>query len=104
MGSLSGRATLIIGCMFITVVGTPGATGHTKAAAGPTAANALAADEESARALRGNDGDAVLRMLDSSWTVISGAGGVGEGPSIFPDGIKSGYLTRKTYEPSEARV
>jgi hypothetical protein len=73
-------------------------------AAGPAAENALAADEELARALRDNDADAILHLLDSSWAVISGAGGVGEGPSIFPDGIKSGCLTRKTYEHSEPRV
>jgi ketosteroid isomerase-like protein len=36
--------------------------------------------------------------------VIAASGSVGEGPSIFPDGIKSGYLTRKTYELSEPRV
>jgi ketosteroid isomerase-like protein len=43
-------------------------------------------------------------MLDKDWIVISTTGGVGEGPSIFPDGIKSGYLTRKTMELSEPRV
>ena len=43
-------------------------------------------------------------MLDNSWAVVAASGGVGEGPSIFSDGIKSGYLTRKTFEISEPRV
>ena len=71
---------------------------------GPTAENALAADEELARAIRENDTTGIVRMLDTGWAVISAAGGVGEGPSIFPAGIRTGYLTRKTYEISEPRV
>jgi ketosteroid isomerase-like protein len=71
---------------------------------GPTVENALAADQELARAMRENDTVAILRMLDKDWAVINTKGGLGEGPSIFPDGIRSGYLTRKTYELSEPRV
>jgi ketosteroid isomerase-like protein len=71
---------------------------------GPTVENALAADQELARALRDNDTAGIQRMLDKEWAVISATGGVGEGPSIFPDGIRSGYLTRKTLELSEPRV
>jgi ketosteroid isomerase-like protein len=36
--------------------------------------------------------------------VVSARGGVGEGKSIFPDGIKSGALTRTAFEISEPRV
>ena len=61
---------------------------------GPTVENALAADQELARAMRENDTAGIVRMLDKDWAVISTRGGIGEGPSIFPDGIRSGYLTR----------
>jgi len=71
---------------------------------GPTVENALAADQELARAMRENDTAGIVRMLDKDWAVISTRGGIGEGPSIFPDGIRSGYLTRNTYELSEPRV
>jgi len=71
---------------------------------GPTVENALAADQELARAMRENDTVAILRMLDKDWAVINTKGGLGEGPSIFPAGVRSGYLTRKTYELSEPRV
>jgi len=71
---------------------------------GPTVENALAADQELARAIRENDTVGILRMLDKDWAVINTKGGLGEGPSIFPAGIRSGYLTRKTYELSEPRV
>ncbi|GLQ52514.1 hypothetical protein GCM10010872_39630 [Dyella flava] len=80
------------------------AAGQAKAAAGPTAENALAADERLAQAIQDNDATAILRLLDDSWAVIATSGGVGEGPSVFPDGIKSGHLTRKTYQLSEPRV
>ena len=71
---------------------------------GPTAANALAADEELARAMQDNDTTGIVRMLDKGWAVIATTGGIAEGPSTFPDGIKSGYLTRKTFSISEPRV
>ena len=71
---------------------------------GPTVENALAADQELAKAMRENDTAGIYRMLDKDWAVISTSGGLGEGPSVFPDGIRSGYLTRKTYELSEPRV
>jgi len=73
-------------------------------AIGPTAESALAADQELARAMRDNDTAGIVRMLDKDWAVIATTGGIGEGPSIFPDGIKSGYLTRKTFSLSEPRV
>jgi ketosteroid isomerase-like protein len=73
-------------------------------AAGRTAESALAAVQEFARAMRDNDADGIARCLSDDWAVISARGGVAEGKSVFPDGIKSGYLTRKTYELSEPRV
>jgi ketosteroid isomerase-like protein len=72
--------------------------------AGPTAENALAAEQDIARAMRDNDGAALERLLSDEWIVIATTGGVAEGKSTFPDGIKSGYLTRKTFELSEPRV
>jgi ketosteroid isomerase-like protein len=77
---------------------------HTNPAVGPTVENALAADEALAKAFRDNDADGIASWLDTGWAVISGTGGVGEGPAVFPSGIKSGYLTRKTMELSEPRV
>ena len=71
---------------------------------GPTAENALAAEQDIARAMRNNDAAAIERMLADDWIVIATTGGVAEGKSTFPDGIKSGYLTRKTFELSEPRV
>jgi ketosteroid isomerase-like protein len=72
--------------------------------ASPTAENALAAEQEIARAMRTNDVDGILRALSDDWAVIPTTGGVAEGKTIFPDGIKSGYLTRNTFELSEPRV
>ncbi len=97
-------AMVFILCMLAEPILVSTAAGQANATAVPTAENALAADEELALAIRNNDVDAILRSLDDSWAVIATSGGVGEGPSIFPNGIKSGYLTRKTYELSEPRV
>lgn len=72
--------------------------------AGPTTENALAAEQDIARAIRENDADGIERLLADDWAVIATTGGIGEGKSTFPDGIKSGDLTRKTFELSEPRV
>jgi ketosteroid isomerase-like protein len=80
------------------------AAAEARAAAGPTVESALAADEELARAIRENDADGIARMLADDWVVVAGTGGVGEGKSVFPDGIRAGVLTRKTFEISEPRV
>ena len=77
---------------------------RTKSSIGPTAENALAADDELSRAIQDNDTTGIARMLDKDWAVIATTGGIGEGPSTFPDGIKSGHLTRKTFSTSEPRV
>jgi ketosteroid isomerase-like protein len=72
--------------------------------AGPTAKNAMAAEEALARAFRNNDADALSNLFDSSWAVITANGDVAEGPETFPSGIKSGFRTLKTFDMSEARV
>ena len=72
--------------------------------AGPTTENAMAAEEALARAFRNNDADAISNLLDSSWAVITANGDVAEGPQIFPEGIKSGYRTLRTFDMSEPRV
>lgn len=99
---LVGALMFIAACSLVAPIELSAA--DPKPAPGPTAENALAADQEIARAMRDNDAAAISRLLDDSWAVIATSGGVGEGSSIFPDGIKSGYLTRKTYELSEPRV
>lgn len=71
---------------------------------GATAASALAADDALTKAIRDNNADGIARWLDKDWGVISTRGGVGEGASTFPDGIRTGELTRKTFETSEPRV
>jgi ketosteroid isomerase-like protein len=81
-----------------------GLVDRAKLIVGPTVENALAADQKLARAMRENDTAGIVRMLDKDWAVISTRGGLGEGPSIFPDGIRSGYLTRNTFELSDPRV
>jgi ketosteroid isomerase-like protein len=86
------------------LVATAKAADGAKATDGPTAANALAAEQEIARVMRDNDADGIERFLADDWAVIAASGGVGEGKSIFADGIKSGYLTRKTFAISEPRV
>jgi len=80
------------------------AAGDAKPATGPTAESVLAAEEEYIRAMRENDAEGIARCLSDDWAVISAKGGVGEGKSIFPDGVKQGYLTRTAYEFSEPRV
>src|ERR1700679_1594548 len=71
---------------------------------GPNAASALAADDDLSKKIRENDADGIAHWLDAGWAVVSANGGLGEGPSIFPDGIKSGALTRTTFETSDPRV
>ena len=73
-------------------------------AAPPTAESALATDQKFAQAMQDNDPAGIESVLADDWAVIPSDGGLGEGKSIFPDGIRSGVLTRKTYELSEPRV
>lgn len=51
-----------------------------------------------------NDAGAITRSLADDWIVIATSGCIAEGQSVFADGIKSGFLTRKTFEISEPRV
>jgi ketosteroid isomerase-like protein len=81
-----------------------GSAGKVKPAIGPTMENALAADQELARVLQDNDATGIVRLLDKDWAVVTSNGDVGEGPSIFPSGIKSGNRTLKTMSLSEPRV
>src|SRR5271168_5014759 len=71
-----------------------------KPAAGPSKESALATVQEMARAMRENDADGIARLLSDDWAVISARGEMGEGKSIFPDGIKSGFLVRTACEMS----
>ncbi len=74
------------------------------AAAEPTADSALAADQQLATAMRNNDGAGIANMLDDDWVVIATTGGMCEGKDVFPSGIRSGVLTRKTFELIDPRV
>ena len=104
MRIMNSILTLSIVGLLIALMVISKAAGAAKPAAGPTAENALAAEQEIARAMANNDPDGITRLLADDWAVIATSGGVGEGKSIFADGIKSGYLTRKTFEISEPRV
>jgi ketosteroid isomerase-like protein len=104
MRIVNGTLTLIIVGLLIAPIASPKAAGAAKRAPGPTAESVMAAEEELSRALRDNDADGIARCLSDDWAVISARGGVGEGKSIFPDGVKQGYLTHSAYEVSEPRV
>ena len=78
--------------------------GAALASAGPTAESALAADRQIATAIGKNDIQGIERMLDDDWAVVATSGSMGEGKNIFPDGIRSGSLTRTTYELMDPRV
>lgn len=97
-------AALSLLVVLLSNMGDSMANGDDSGSVGPTAKNALAAEEKMARAIRENDADGIARSLADDWIVISGAGGIGEGKEVFPDGIRSGHLTRKTYDISEPRV
>ena len=103
VGSIMSTLGLVLGLMLSLLI-TSVAISEAKPAGGPTAENALAAEQEIAHAMGNNDADGITRFLADDWAVIATSGGVGEGKSIFADGIKSGYLTRKTFEISEPRV
>lgn len=94
-GSLAVASALVI---------VSGQAGNAETVAGPTTDSVLAADKGLAKAIRENDPNGIVRWLDPGWAVIATSGDIGEGPSIFPDGIKSGELRRQTFEISEPRV
>jgi uncharacterized protein (TIGR02246 family) len=103
-GTLKGPRALLMAGLLIAPLGVSAAPQGSRFAAGPTAESALATVQEMARAMRENDADGIARLLSDDWAVISARGEVAEGKSVFPDGIKSGYLTRKTFELTEPRV
>ena len=96
-------AALALG-MLTAMASMPAAAAPGYAAAAPTAESALAADQQLATAMRNNDSAGIENMLDDDWIVVATSGGIGEGKNVFPDGIKSGYLTRKTFELVDPRV
>lgn len=111
VATLFSGATLMSGALLAlgltSSLGSMPAAAHHKGAGrapGPTAENALEAEQEIARAMSTNDGVGIERLLADDWAVITTKGEVGEGKTIFPSGIKSGYLIRKTFEISEPRV
>lgn len=75
-----------------------------KSEAGPTAESAMLAEQKIAQAFRENDADGIVQLLSNDYAVINTAGGIGEEKSLFSDGMKSGFLTRKSFDFSEARV
>jgi hypothetical protein len=99
-----GLAMLIIAGLFILPVEIF-AGDKSKPVNGPTAENALAAEQALTQALLANDAEAVGRLLDDDWAVISTDGGLGDGiRAAFLAAIKSGGFTRKTMVISEPRV
>jgi ketosteroid isomerase-like protein len=80
-----------------------GDAGIAKSASGPTVENALAAEQALANALLANDADAVGRLLDDDWTVISTYGGMGvRAREGFLAAIRTGQFSRKTMQLSDA--
>ena len=89
---------------FVALVLIFAAAGRARRDARPTAENLKAAEDGLAKAMRENNADAIPTYLSDDWVVITGHGDVAEGKSTFPDGIRSGYLTRNTFDMSEPRV
>jgi ketosteroid isomerase-like protein len=101
---ISRLAIVMVSGLLIAPLVMFGVTGKVKPVVGPTAENALAADQELARALQANDTVGIYRMLDKDWAVIPSNGSVLEGPSVFPSGIRTGYRTLSKMSLSEPRV
>lgn len=91
-------------CVFIAAMAISVAATNPEADTEPAAESVLAAEEGLAKAMRENNAEAIPTYLSDDWAVVTGHGDVGEGKTIFPDGIKSGYLTRTTFDMSEPRV
>jgi hypothetical protein len=87
--------------VFVTMFATAGRPIHST---GPTAENALAADQELARALQENDTLGIVRMLDKDWAVITSFGDIAEGSDAYTSGIRSGQRILTALELSEPRV
>jgi ketosteroid isomerase-like protein len=96
--------TVIIAGFLLAPAKMFGAGRNIKLSTGPTAENALAADQELAMALQNNDTVGIYRMLDKDWAVIPSNGRSIRGPRLFPSGIRTGYRTLTKMELSEPRV
>jgi ketosteroid isomerase-like protein len=95
----------VAACLLIAASAISKTDGQPTPVAGPTTENALAAEQELTRAFRMNDADAIGRLLDDDWAVVSTDGGLGDGIRAgFLAAIKSGNFTRKTMEISNPRV
>ncbi len=106
-------AMLLVGVLLVLPAVTMSrAAGSTKPALGPTKENALEAAEALAQAMRTNDADAVCRLLEPDWAVVTGNGDIGEGDAMgdgkmkqaFCAAIKSGNFTRETYDMDFAKA
>ena len=75
-----------------------------KAETGPTAEGALAADNEFAKAMKDNDANRIESLLSDDYAVIPTNSDVVEGKDTFPNGIKSGVLTKSVFQTTEPRV
>jgi ketosteroid isomerase-like protein len=95
---------VIIAALVLVSVTMFGTVGHPKLSTGPTAENALAADQRLAKALQNNDTAGIVSMLDKDWAVITTQGYIAEGPGVFPSGIRTGNRTLTAMELSEPRV
>lgn len=100
---MNGIVRFLVLCLLIVLVATSWAAASPKPTAGPTAENALAAEQEVAQALLSNDADAVGKLLADDWVVISTYGGMADRTG-FLSVIKSGNFTRKTMALSDPRV
>ena len=69
-----------------------------------TSKNALGAGQEIACAMQDNNGPDIAGLPSDHWAVIATSGRIAEGPSILPDGIRSGFLDAETFEISEPGV
>ena len=98
--AMPALATGLLGSLVSATAGA--ATGY--AATVPTVAGALAADRALATAIGHNDAKGIENLLADDWVVVATSGGIGKGKYVFPDGIKSGALVRKSYELSDVRV
>jgi ketosteroid isomerase-like protein len=99
------RPGMVIIAAFVLVSVTMFATaGHPILSTGPTVENALAADQEFAKALQNNDTLEIVRLLDKDWAVVTSHGDIAEGIDVYPSGIRSGARTVSKMELSDPRV
>jgi ketosteroid isomerase-like protein len=104
-GIATGTPAAVMVTLFAAPLAIAAVAAGAKPEAGrPTKESALATVEGMARAMRENDAEGIAGLLSDDWAVISARGEVAEGKSVFPDGIKSGYLSRNKFEVSEPRV